>query len=118
MLIRDGVVTEGSHTNVIGVIGGEIRTHPTNNLILPGITRSVVLELAQGLGIPVREQPIAERELASLDELFLAGTTADVMPIVRLDDRPVGEGKPGPIATRLYKALRAHMEATTAPVSA
>jgi D-alanine transaminase len=118
ILVRDGVVTEGSHANVIGVIGGEIRTHPTNNLILPGITRAVVLELARSVGIPVREEPFLASEISRLDELFIAGTTADVMPIVRVDDQIIGGGVPGPIAQRLQRELRAHIDATCAVVSA
>jgi len=118
ILVRDGVVTEGSHANVVGVIGGEIRTHPTNNLILPGITRAVVLELARSVGIPVREEPFLASEISRLDELFIAGTTADVMPIVRVDDQIIGGGVPGPIARRLQRELRAHIDATCAAVSA
>jgi D-alanine transaminase len=118
ILVRDGVVTEGSHANVIGVIGGEIRTHPTNNLILPGITRAVVLELARGIGLPVREEAFLASELPRVDELFIAGTTADVMPIVRVDDQMIGGGVPGPIAQRLQRELRAHIDATCAAVSA
>jgi len=118
VLIRDGMITEGSHANVIGVIGGELRTHPTNNLILPGITRAVVLELARNLGIPVREEPIAVAEVAKLEEMFIVGTTADVMPVVRLDEMLIRDGKPGPIAARLYRELRSHMDATCAVVPA
>jgi len=117
IMIRDGVVTEGSHANVLGVIGGEIRTHPLDHLILPGITRAVVLELARSLGLAVREEAITTGELTRLDECFLAGTTADVMPIVRIDDRPVGRGTPGPITTRLYRELRAYMDAACAAAS-
>jgi D-alanine transaminase len=118
ILVRDGVVTEGSHANVIAVIGGELRTHPTNHLILPGITRAVVLELARSVGIPVREEPITATELPRVDELFIAGTTADVMPIVRVDDQLIGAGTPGPISQRLQRELRAHIDATCAAVSA
>jgi len=118
LMIRDGVVTEGSHANIIGVLDGTIRTHPTNHLILPGITRSIVLDMARGFGIPVSEEPIAERDIPRLDELFLAGTTADVMPIVRVDDQPIGNGTPGPIALRLQRELRAHIDVTCAAVSA
>jgi len=112
LMIREGVVTEGSHANVLGVIDGVIRTHPTNHLILPGITRALVLDMARELGISVLEQAFSERDLSRLEELFLAGTTADVMPIVRLDDKPIGSGTPGPIATRLFTMLRAHMDAS------
>lgn len=109
-LIRDGIVTEGSHANVLGVFDGVIRTHPLNNLILPGITRAVVLELAHSLGIPVKEEAFRESDIEHADELFLAGTTADVMPIVRVNDRPVGSGTPGEITLRLYRAFRTYMD--------
>ncbi|HEX3865098.1 MAG TPA: D-amino acid aminotransferase [Gemmatimonadaceae bacterium] len=112
LLVRDGIVTEGSHANAVGVIDGVVRTHPANNFILPGITRAVVLELAHSLGIPVREEPFTERDIPRLEELFLAGTTTDVMPIVKVGDQRIGNGAPGPISMRLYAALRAHMDAS------
>ncbi|MGH7617754.1 MAG: aminotransferase class IV [Gemmatimonadaceae bacterium] len=118
IMIRDGMVTEGSHTNVMGVLDGVVRTHPTNHLILPGVTRTVVLDLARSLGLAVRDEAIAERDLRRVDELFLVGTTTDVMPIVRLNDQPVGSGEPGPIATRLVRAFRDYLDAACAAAHA
>ena len=118
LMIRDGVVTEGSHANVAGVLGGTIRTHPTNHLILPGITRAIVLDIARNIGVPVSEEPIAERDIPRLDELFLVGTTTDVMPIVRVDDRAVGDGRPGPITARLVREFRAYLDASCASAHA
>jgi D-alanine transaminase len=118
IMIRDGVITEGSHTNVAGVLDGIIRTHPTNHLILPGVTRAVVLDLARSLGMRVAEEPIAERDLARVSELFLVGTTTDVMPIVRVNDEPVGSGAPGPIATQLGRAFREYLDAACAAAHA
>jgi len=118
IMIRDGNVTEGSHTNVVGVLDGVIRTHPTNHLILPGVTRAIVLDLARSLGMTVNEQPIGERDLGRLEELFLVGTTTDVMPIVRLNDQPVGTGALGPIATKLVRAFREYLDAACAPAHA
>jgi D-alanine transaminase len=114
ILVRDGIVTEGSHTNVMAVIDGALHTHPTNNLILPGITRAVVLELAASLGIPVREVAFAERDIPNVDELFLAGTTTDIMPLVRVNDRTIGNGSPGPVTRRLITAFRANLDAASA----
>ena len=114
LMIRDGVVTEGSHANVVGVLDGMIRTHPTNHLILPGITRAIVLDIARGLGVSVSEEPIAARDISRLEEAFLVGTTTDVMPIVRIDDAAVGDGKPGPVTTRLVKEFRAYLDASCA----
>jgi D-alanine transaminase len=105
MLIRDGVVTEGAKTNFFGVVDGTLRTHPTDTHILPGITRSVLRELAREVGIDVDETPITVQEIPQLRELFLTGTTTDVMPIVSLDGKPVGNGKPGQLTRKLQKVL-------------
>ena len=112
VFIRDGVITEGSHTNVFGVIDGELRTYPRSNYILPGITRDVVLELAIEEGVNVREIPILQTEIGRLEELFVTGTTSDVTPIVQLDGRPIGSGKPGPITRQLAAALDRKLYAT------
>lgn len=111
LMVRDGMITEGSHANFAGVIDGVIRTHPKNHLILPGITREIVFEIANALGVRVIEEPIAESELESLDEAFLTGTTTDVMPIVRVNDRAIGGGEPGPITQRLVAEFRAYLDA-------
>jgi D-alanine transaminase len=105
MLIRDGVVTEGSKTNFFGVVDGSLRTHPSDTHILPGITRSVLRDLARELSIDLDETPILSDEIPRLSELFLTGTTTDVMPVVRLDDEPVGKGKPGELTKRLQRVL-------------
>jgi D-alanine transaminase len=105
MLIRDGVVTEGTRTNFFGVVNGSLRTHPSDNHILPGITRSVLRELAGDLGIGLDETPIKASEIPKLSELFLTGTTTDVMPVVKLDDKPVGKGKPGELTRKLQRVL-------------
>jgi D-alanine transaminase len=114
ILIRDGNVTEGSHANVLAVVNGEIRTHPLTNLILPGITRALVLEIARDLGVTVREEALTDDELPRVDELFIAGTTTDLMPIVRLNDQPIGTGVPGLVTMRLYNELRARLDAAGA----
>lgn len=105
MLIRDGIVTEGAKTNFFGVVNGSLRTHPCDTHILPGITRSVLRDLASDVGIAVDETPIKEEEIPRLSELFLTGTTTDVMPVVKLDDRPVGDRKPGELTRRLQRVL-------------
>jgi D-alanine transaminase len=105
MLIRDGIVTEGAKTNFFGVVDGELRTHPIDNHILPGITRSVLCDLASEVSITVNETPIKEGELSKVQELFLTGTTTDVMPIVRLDGKAVGNGAPGELTRKLQRVL-------------
>lgn len=111
IMMRDGVATEGSHANVFAVVDGVIRTHPTNHLILHGITRAVVVDLARQMGLEVREDAISEAELRRAEEIFLAGTTTDVMPIVTLDDHPVASGAPGAITQRLVRAFREYLDA-------
>jgi len=114
IFVRDGAMTEGSHTNVFGVLDGELRTYPESNYILAGITRDVVLELAAELGIPVRLMPIFTPEFAHIEELFITGTTSDVMPIVALNGLPVSDGRPGRITMSLYEALVPRLAATGA----
>jgi D-alanine transaminase len=114
IFVRDGAMTEGSHTNVFGVLDGELRTYPESNYILAGITRDVVLELAAELGIPVRLMPIFTPEFAHIEELFITGTTSDVMPIVALNGLPVGDGRPGRMTMSLYEALVPRLAATGA----
>ena len=109
VLVRDGVLIEGSSSNLFGVIGGELRTYPKSNYILPGVTRQVVLDLAGELGVPVREAPIYVSEMAQLEELFLTGTATDVQAIVRLDGWTVGGGAVGPISKALLEGLMGRM---------
>jgi D-alanine transaminase len=110
ILVRDGVITEGASTNVFVVIDGRLRTFPICNYILAGITRGVVIELARGLGFPVVERPVRVEEIARADEIFLTGTTTDVLPVVRVDGLQIGNGRPGPVAEALGRALAARME--------
>lgn len=110
--IREGILTEGTHTNVFGVKGGTVLTHPADNHVLAGITRTVVLELCASLGIHVDEKPIPESALRELDELFLACTTGEVIPVVRVDDAPVADAAPGPATRRLQASFRGHALST------
>ena len=101
IFVRDGALTEGSHTNVCAAVDGTMVTAPLSNYILPGITRAVIMELCADFAIPVREFPVLFEEVPKLDELFLVGTTAEVMPIIEVDGTPIGSGRPGTIAQRL-----------------
>jgi D-alanine transaminase len=114
LFVRDGVLIEGSHSNLLAVMDGEVVTYPECNYVLGGITRRFVLDLARGLDIPVREGPILMDRLDEVDELFLSGTTTEVMPISRLDGRPIGDGTAGPIARSLGKAYRKATRSTAA----
>lgn len=105
VLHRDGIVTEGSSSNIAIAKEGIVRTHPANNLILHGVTRAVALRLAAELDLRVSEEAFTLDELYAADEAFLLGTTVEVMPIVRIDGRPVANGVPGPIARKLQAAF-------------
>ena len=106
VFVRDGIVTEGSHTNLAAVFDGQLITHPKTNHILPGITREVVLALCQELDLPCSESPISAMKLGEADELMLLGTTTEVMPVVQVDDWQVGTGQPGPVTRTLQQAFR------------
>jgi branched-chain amino acid aminotransferase len=101
-----GEIVECSQANFFLVRGGRAMTPPLSAGLLPGITREFVLELASDLGIPASESRLLPEDLASADEAFLTGTTREVTPIVRVDDRPIGAGRPGPITKRLQAAYR------------
>lgn len=116
--VRDGVVTESTSSNVCAVFDGELWTHPANHLILHGITRGAVLELARAAGIRVREEAFRAERLGEAEELVLTSTILEVMPITQVDGRPVGSGVPGPVARRLQEAFEAWALHGKAPASA
>lgn len=101
ILHRDGIVTEGSSSNAYIVTDGKIRTHPANNLILNGITRQVVIQLCKDNNIPLVEEAFHLEDLRSADEVFITSTTSEVMPVVKIDGKDVGDGFPGPITRKL-----------------
>lgn len=106
LFIKDGVLIEGSHSNLFGVLDGRLMTYPSCNYILSGITRALVLEMARELDIPVAEAPILWDRIGDVEELFLSGTTTEVMPVSRLDGRVIGSGGRGPVTARLQQAYR------------
>jgi D-alanine transaminase len=103
ILIRDGNVTEATHSSVLAVKNGTVITHPLSNLILPGITRKVVLEICAENKIPVEERSISEEELFGVDELFIAGTGSEITPVVQINDAFLGNKKPGEITRFLQR---------------
>ncbi len=110
-LTREGdVVTECSASNCYIVdAAGVLRTHPLSPLILGGVTRSVVLELARREGIPVDERPFTVAELADAQEAILTSTSSWVMPVVQVGETVIGDGEPGPITRRLQAAYHRHV---------
>jgi D-alanine transaminase len=109
ILHEDGIVTEGAATNVFAVIKGELCTHPLTERILPGVTRKVLMELLTEMKIHVREEPIPFAQLFSAEEVFVCGSTTDVTPVVSIDGKTVGHGKPGPMTVKIRDAFEARL---------
>jgi D-alanine transaminase len=106
ILLRDGRLTEASASNVFVVERGTILSPAKDNLILPGITYDVVVELAQAHGMPIEFTDIAEARLRGADEIWVTSSSKEVLAIVALDGRPVGDGRPGPVFRRMYHAYQ------------
>ncbi|MBN1821286.1 MAG: D-amino-acid transaminase [Prolixibacteraceae bacterium] len=97
ILIRGGMVTEATHSSVLAVKNGKVYTHPLNNLVLPGITRKVVKEICLSNNIDFIENTFGEQELYEMDELMLAGTGSEIMPVIQVGEKITGLGTPGPV---------------------
>ena len=103
VMFRDGYLTEGSSSNVFAVRNGTLYAPPKNNLVLPGITYDVVLELAQANKLPHEVTPVAEADVRGADEIWVTSSTKEVLAVTTLDGKPVGAGKPGPVFRRMHQ---------------
>lgn len=106
LLNSQGYVTECTGENIFYVRGKYIATPPPYVGILKGITRNAVLQIASRLGYTVEENVFTRHELYTADEVFLTGTAAEIVPIVKIDNRPIGNGKPGKITALLTKEFK------------
>lgn len=107
IFVRDGLVLEGATSNLFIELGGTLRTAPEGRLILSGITRQETLRVAQEAGLAVKEEPVSETELDQADEAFLTGTTIELMPVARVNGRPISPPVPGPVTSLLMARFRA-----------
>jgi D-alanine transaminase len=107
LMLREGYLTEGAASNIFVVKDGVLLAPPKDHRMLPGITYDIVLELAARHGMPHAVREIAEAELRVADEIWMTSSTKEVLPITTLDGRPVGQGRPGPAARRMYDWYRA-----------
>jgi D-alanine transaminase len=114
----EGMVTEATHSSVLWVRNGRLEGSPNDATILPGTTRFLTQRLAADLAIPVVESQISLDDFLGVDEAILAGTTIEVLPIVAVDGRPIGGGRPGPIARKLQAAYQAALDEWLAPRAA
>jgi D-alanine transaminase len=103
ILVREGKVTEATHSSVFAVKNGTVITRPLSNLILPGITRKVVFEICTAQNIPMEECLFSKDELLEMDELFICGTGSEITPVVQVDDKTIGNKKPGEITRLIQK---------------
>jgi branched-chain amino acid aminotransferase len=110
MLTEDGYVAECTGDNIFFARAGVVYTPPAFLGILEGVTRQTVMEILGKLGVSVEEKVFTRFDLYTADEAFLTGTAAEVIPMVKLDDRSIGDGKPGPITKRLMGAFRDYVD--------
>jgi D-alanine transaminase len=103
ILIRDNDVTEGAASNLFIVLDGVIITPPKSDLLLPGITRDLVVELAKYHQLPCEERPITPQELQQAEEIWLTSSTKEILPVTRLDGNRVGNGTPGTVWHTMYQ---------------
>jgi len=112
ILIRNGYATEGAASNLFIVQAGILKTPPVSPLLLPGITRDLVLELAQLNGIAIEQCDVSEQDLRTADEIWLTSSTREIMPVVQLNGEPVANGRAGPIWSKMidiYQAYKARL---------
>ena len=102
IFVRNGYITEGSHSNIFFVIEGTLFTHPESNNVLSGITRKNILRIAQESGIKIREEAVQENRIRFIREAFISNTSAEVTPVTELGGNTIGEGVPGPV-TRIIR---------------
>jgi branched-chain amino acid aminotransferase len=108
LLNHEGYLAEGASTNVFVVMEGALLTPPLSAGILAGITREVVIELATGLGMACHQKPLHLDTLLGGDEAFMTSTTREIVPVQKVDDALIGDGRPGPYTCRLMDAFHAY----------
>lgn len=105
VFVNEGMAIEGSHNNLFMVFGDTVVTYPLSNQILPGITREVVIELAERLGYKLEMRPVPVAEMFDADEIFHSGTLSEVKPCIEVDGKKIGDGKVGPVTRALFDAF-------------
>lgn len=102
IMLREGMLTEGSSTNVFVVAQGQLLAPPKSQHMLTGVTYDVILELAAAHGIASVVAPVSEVQLRSADEIWITSSTKEILAIITLDGRSIGQGQPGPLFQRMY----------------
>jgi D-alanine transaminase len=112
VFVRNGLITEGSHSNIFFVIKGTLFTHPESNHVLSGITRKNILRIAKESGIKIREEAVQENRIRFIREAFITNTSEEVVPVTELGGNILGEGVPGPITRILLDKFDNETKAT------
>ena len=110
IFVRNGLITEGSHSNIFFVSDGTVYTHPESNYILSGITRKNILRIASESGIKIREEAMQENRIRSCSEAFIANTSAEVTPVLEIGGITLGKGVPGPVTKLIREKFDAEIE--------
>ncbi len=103
---EDGFITEGAGSAFFGIVNGKLRTAPLSANILPSVTRKYVIKAAGNIGLNIEEKSLQTKEAAKAEELFIAVTTKDIVPVVKFDNRTIGYGKPGNLTKQLIEEFR------------
>lgn len=111
IFVRNGLITEGSHSNIFFVIDGTLFTHPESNQVLSGVTRKNILRIAQESGINIREEALQENRVRFIQEAFITNTSAEVTPVIELGVNIFGEGIPGPVTKLIREKFDAEIKA-------
>jgi D-alanine transaminase len=111
IFVRNGNITEGTHSNIFFVSNGTLFTHPESNHILSGITRKNVLRIAQDCGIKIKEEAVQENRIRFIQEAFITNTSAEVAPVIELGGNMLGDGVPGPITKMILDKFNNEIKA-------
>jgi D-alanine transaminase len=111
IFVRNGLITEGSHSNIFFVIEGTLFTHPESNHILSGVTRKNILRIAQESGIKIREEALQENRIRFVNEAFITNTSAEIIPVTELGGNTIGDGAPGFITRHIREKFEAEIKA-------
>lgn len=111
VFVRNGFITEGSHSNIFFVIDKTLYTHPESNFVLPGVTSKNVLRIARQSGINIREEAINENRLRFAQEAFITNTSSEVIPVTDLGGNSIGDGVPGPLTRLICDKFKAETDA-------
>jgi D-alanine transaminase len=101
--VRDDFLTECARSNIFGIKNGIVFTHPDSHRVLPGITKKAILKICRDAGIPVREEPVPVSDFKTFDEFFISGTGNEIMPVIRIEEQQIRDGKPGLITRRIQR---------------